>query len=69
MLTNILQLHNITTNVQLVLKGLIIVVTVLLQERNLGELLAPMRRSLGRAVERDNTAPGGVTRTIKEETT
>ena len=46
MLTNILELHNSTTNVQLVLKGLIIVVTVLLQERNLGELLAPLRRSV-----------------------
>ncbi len=44
MLTNILELHDITTNVQLVLKGVIIVVTVLLQERDLGQLLAPLRR-------------------------
>jgi simple sugar transport system permease protein len=42
MLTNILELHDITTNFQLVLKGLIIVVTVLLQERDLGQLLAPL---------------------------
>ena len=34
-LSDILQLHNIDSNLQLVLKGLIIVVTVLLQERNL----------------------------------
>ena len=45
MLTNILELHDITTNLQLVLKGLIIVVTVLLQERDLGQLLAPLRRA------------------------
>jgi simple sugar transport system permease protein len=45
MLTNILELHDITTNFQLVLKGLIIVVTVLLQERDLGQLLAPLRRA------------------------
>lgn len=44
MLTNILELHDITTNLQLVLKGVIIVVTVLLQERDLGRLLAPFTR-------------------------
>ena len=39
LLSNLLQLHNINSNLQLVLKGLIIVGTVLLQERNLGEIL------------------------------
>ena len=53
MLTNILELHDITTNFQLVLKGLIIVVTVLLQERDLGQLLAPLRR---RVRAREDTA-------------
>jgi simple sugar transport system permease protein len=38
LLSNLLQLHNINSNLQLVLKGLIIVVTVLLQERNLAGL-------------------------------
>jgi simple sugar transport system permease protein len=40
LLSNILQLHNINSNLQLVLKGLIIVCTVLVQERNLGQVLA-----------------------------
>jgi simple sugar transport system permease protein len=45
LLSNILQLHNINSNLQLVLKGLIIVVTVLVQERNLGDFLKGWRRS------------------------
>ena len=45
LLTNILQLHNISTNVQLVMKGLIIILTVLLQERNLGQIFASLRTS------------------------
>ena len=48
MLTNILELHDITTNYQLVLKGLIIIVTVLLQERDLAEVFAPVRNALRR---------------------
>ena len=40
LLSDILQLHNINSNLQLVLKGLIIVCTVLVQERNLGQVLA-----------------------------
>ena len=50
LLSNILQLHNINSNLQLVLKGLIIVGTVLVQERNLGDLLsqsAPAAPRLG----------------------
>ena len=46
LLSNLLQLHNINSNLQLVLKGLIIVGTVLLQERNLGEIFGNLR--LGR---------------------
>ena len=49
LLSNILQLHNINSNLQLVLKGLIIIGTVLVQERNAGDLFAyfrlPGRRS------------------------
>lgn len=44
LLSNILQLHNIPSNVQLVLKGLIIVGTVLVQERNMAEFFTFMRR-------------------------
>ena len=53
LLSNILQLHNINSNLQLVLKGLIIVGTVLVQERNLGELMANLRlrASAGGATE------------------
>jgi simple sugar transport system permease protein len=61
MLTNILQLHNITTNVQLVLKGMIIVVAVLLQERSLGQFLAPlqerMRAWIGRTMPANAPEP------------
>ena len=43
LLSNILQLHNINSNLQLVLKGLIIIGTVLVQERNFGDLLSNLR--------------------------
>ena len=47
LLSDILQLQNIDSNVQLVMKGLIIVCTVLVQEQNLGQLMARWRfRSL-----------------------
>src|SRR5271170_5710063 len=45
LLSDILQLQNIDSNVQLVMKGLIIVGTVLVQEQNLGQVLAGWRRS------------------------
>jgi len=64
MLTNILELHDITTNFQLVLKGLIIVVTVLLQERDLGQLLAPLGtivRVRRREITAGKTAPAETT--------
>ncbi len=53
LLSNLLQLHNINSNLQLVLKGLIIVGTVLLQERNLGEIMANLRLSRFRAARSD----------------
>ncbi len=43
LLSDILQLQNINSNVQLLMKGLIIVGTVLVQEQNLGQLLARWR--------------------------
>lgn len=62
LLSNLLQLHNINSNLQLVLKGVIIVVTVLLQERNLADLafwrmlIAPAQaRSPGSVVTDDDT--------------
>ncbi len=45
LLSDILQLQNINSNVQLLMKGLIIVGTVLVQEQNLGQLLARWRGS------------------------
>ena len=42
-LSNILQLNNIDSNTQLVLKGLIILAAVLLQEGQAGRLLGPLR--------------------------
>ncbi len=55
LLSNLLQLHNINSNLQLVLKGLIIVGTVLVQERNLGEILRNLR--LGNRARGDPAAP------------
>ncbi|MBD9447703.1 MULTISPECIES: ABC transporter permease [unclassified Rhizobium] len=48
LLSNILQLHNINSNLQLVLKGLIIIGTVLVQERNARDILARLRLTLPR---------------------
>jgi simple sugar transport system permease protein len=45
LLSDILQLQNIDSNVQLLMKGLIIVCTVLVQEQNLGRLIARWRFS------------------------
>lgn len=45
LLSDILQLQNIDSNVQLLMKGLIIVGTVLVQEQNLGQLIARWRFS------------------------
>ena len=43
LLSDILQLQNIDSNVQLLMKGLIIVGTVLVQEQNLGQLMTRWR--------------------------
>jgi simple sugar transport system permease protein len=43
LLSDILQLQNIDSNVQLLMKGLIIVGTVLVQEQNLGQLMSRWR--------------------------
>jgi simple sugar transport system permease protein len=48
LLSNILQLHNINSNLQLVLKGLIIIGTVLVQERNAREIFARLRLTMPR---------------------
>ena len=45
-LSNILQLNNIDSNTQLVLKGMIILAAVLLQEGQAGRLLSPVRGML-----------------------
>jgi TctA family transporter len=47
-LSNILQLNNIDSNTQLVLKGMIILAAVLLQEGQAGRLLGPVRGLLRR---------------------
>ena len=44
-LSNILQLNNIDSNSQLVLKGVIIVAAVLLQEGQLGTIFSKLRRA------------------------
>ena len=63
LLSNLLQLHNINSNLQLVLKGLIIVGTVLLQERNLGEILGNLRLDADRSARgrTDGGRPEGET--------
>ena len=64
LLSNLLQLHNINSNLQLVLKGLIIVGAVLIQERNLGEIMANLRLTRSRAAHAEpaaSTRPEGGT--------
>jgi simple sugar transport system permease protein len=53
LLSNILQLHNINSNLQLVLKGLIIIGTVLVQERNAADLLSFLRLPTLRAAQKE----------------
>jgi simple sugar transport system permease protein len=52
LLSNILQLHNINSNLQLVLKGLIIVGTVLVQERNAADILSFLRLPANRPAQK-----------------
>ena len=56
LLSNILQLHNINSNLQLVLKGLIIIGTVLVQERNAADLLSFLRLPALRPAQKDASA-------------
>lgn len=56
LLSNILQLHNINSNLQLVLKGLIIIGTVLVQERNVADFLSFMRLPAARPAQKDAPA-------------
>jgi len=63
LLSNILQLHNINSNLQLVLKGLIIIGTVLVQERNAAELIAYLRFAPFRPAHKETFA---AERTSKE---
>jgi simple sugar transport system permease protein len=56
LLSNILQLHNINSNLQLVLKGLIIIGTVLVQERNAADLLSFLRLSVRPQAQKEAAA-------------
>lgn len=56
LLSNLLQLHNINSNLQLVLKGVIIIATVLVQERNLADLLGAGRLMRQRPARRTGSA-------------
>ncbi len=58
LLSDILQLQNIDSNVQLVMKGLIIVCTVLVQEQNLGPFLAGWKRKALLAAPRQSRSAG-----------
>ncbi len=64
LLSDILQLQNIDSNVQLLMKGLIIVGTVLVQEQNLGQLMTrwrggPLAPTSGRAGSVETSRPPG----------
>jgi simple sugar transport system permease protein len=70
LLSDILQLQNIDSNVQLVMKGLIIVCTVLVQEQNLGQLLAGWRRSVSPlAPRRERSADPDRPRSVEKAAT
>jgi simple sugar transport system permease protein len=72
LLSDILQLQNIDSNVQLVMKGLIIVCTVLVQEQNLGLFVSGWRRRAtaasapARSADADKT-PAATTKAIVRE--
>jgi simple sugar transport system permease protein len=63
LLSDILQLQNIDSNVQLVMKGLIIVCTVLMQEQSFGQLVARWRLP---TAKRASQTGGGRTRSPAE---
>ena len=56
-LSNILQLNNIDSNTQLVMKGAIILAAVLLQERSLDDLRASLRHLVGARAAPQASAP------------
>ena len=56
LLSNILQLHNINSNLQLVLKGMIIIGTVLVQERDAGDFIAYLRLPIRRSARKETSA-------------
>jgi simple sugar transport system permease protein len=56
LLSDILQLQNIDSNIQLVMKGLIIVCTVLVQEQNLGHLVSRWRLSTPKHARKTGSA-------------
>jgi simple sugar transport system permease protein len=56
LLSDILQLQNIDSNIQLVMKGLIIVCTVLVQEQNLGHLVPRWRLSTPKRARKTGSA-------------
>lgn len=69
LLSNILQLHNINSNLQLVLKGLIIVGTVLVQERNFADLMSFVRLPATRPAQKEAAAgrqPHEEAKTVEE---
>lgn len=69
LLSNILQLHNINSNLQLVLKGLIIVGTVLIQERSAADLLSFLRMPRLRPAQKDAPASNRTpTETVSQTT-
>lgn len=69
LLSNILQLHNINSNLQLVLKGLIIIGTVLVQERNAADLFSHLRLPRKQPASTPTSAEERTTKMSVEERT
>lgn len=68
LLSNILQLHNINSNLQLVLKGLIIIGTVLVQERNAADLFFHLRLPRKRSASTPTSAEERTTKETQSRT-
>lgn len=64
LLSNILQLHNINSNLQLVLKGMIIIGTVLVQERNAGDILSHFKLFSPRQIRKTSAEERSSTETV-----
>jgi simple sugar transport system permease protein len=69
LLSNVLQLHNIDSNVQLVLKGAIIVATVLVQERNLAHLAQRLTLAWPRLGASGSAAPAALPQEKRQSST